>query len=81
MKYNLNDITSSFFIKGYCLEIDEIQKKIDTSQSFIYDLAQNLEQYIEEKNYRLGFIRACKLSTRFACYRYVDNSGMSTTVR
>ena len=51
MKYNLNDITSSFFIKGYCLEIDEIQKKIDTSQSFIYDLAQNLEQYIEEKNF------------------------------
>lgn len=51
MKYNLNDITSSFFIKGYCLEIDEIQKKIDTSQSFIYDLAKQLEQYIEEKNF------------------------------
>ncbi len=51
MKYNMNDITSTFFVKGYSKEIDDIQNKIDISQNFIYELASKLEGYIDEKNY------------------------------
>jgi DNA mismatch repair protein MutS len=50
-KYNLTDITNSFFNQGYSKDIDDLQKKINKSQNFIEDLADELTNHIEDKNY------------------------------
>lgn len=49
-KYNLNDITGSFFVKGYYSEIDEIQDEINDSLNFMENLRIKLEIYISDNH-------------------------------
>ena len=49
-KYNINDITGSFFVKGYCLDIDEIQEDINFSLHYIEKLRVKLEKLITDNH-------------------------------
>lgn len=49
-KYELNDISNSFFIKGFHKDIDDLQRKIDGYKSLITDLARTLNKYFRTYN-------------------------------
>jgi DNA mismatch repair protein MutS len=48
-KYHINDITGSFFINGYCTEIDELQLEISDCLSFMDKFRLTLEKFMVGK--------------------------------
>ena len=48
IKYNLNDISESFFIKGKYDEIDSLQKEIDSCNNYFNNTAQKLSFIIDK---------------------------------
>jgi DNA mismatch repair protein MutS len=48
-KFNLNEITSNFFIKGIATHLDDIQDKINDSTNFLNNLSNVLSSYIKDK--------------------------------
>ena len=47
VKYHLNNISDSFFMKGNIPEIDELQKKIDSNKMLMKEFADKLSFFIE----------------------------------
>lgn len=50
-KYNLNDITNSFFNEGYNEEIDNIKQKIDLYNNSIIKLRDSLKTFIDKSKF------------------------------
>jgi DNA mismatch repair protein MutS len=48
-KYHINDITGSFFMEGYCTEIDEMQIEIMDCLSFMENFRLTLEKFMGNK--------------------------------
>jgi DNA mismatch repair ATPase MutS len=63
-KYNFNNVTGSFFHRGYCLEIDQIQDQICEYESYFQQLAT-----------KMGEMIASNSKKPVVTYEHTDNMG------
>ena len=74
VKYHIDKISNSFFKKGVCEKIDNMQQTIENSKQIFNKIIEELSKYVDENSKGKSLMKLIILNVMVLYYTYIKKS-------